>query len=309
MKIGGVTVLYHPQPRFLAHLESYIESLDVLIVIDNSESPQSWVAEQLLQKDKVRYLAPGKNLGIAAALNMAADEALAQACDWLLMMDQDSMFAPGSMACMIAETKRLMALEVSLGMVVPRIRSSVSGQELAGTRTGIKLTEQGLGADRQVEPVLTAWTSGSLLLLAAYRRCGPFMEHLFIDSVDHEYCLRLNSHGCKICRLSQVILLHALGSLSAQRIFGIPVATTNHSALRRYYITRNRLFVAARFRDRYPAFFRLELRAVFTESVKVLLVEPQKLAKLQAMIEGVIDFWTGRGGPRHAKVKLTDGGH
>ena len=54
--------------------------------------------------------------------------------------------------------------------------------------------------------VLTPMTSGSLLDLSAYEAVGPFMDELFIDQVDNEFCLRLRAAGFSVLEAGEATL-------------------------------------------------------------------------------------------------------
>ena len=84
-------------------------------------------------------------------------------------------------------------------------------------------------------------TSGSLVRLAALQKTGLFDERLFIDSVDHDFCLRSRARGLLVVEASDQVMDHSLGNITRHRFFWRTVNCTNHSPLRRYYITRNQL--------------------------------------------------------------------
>jgi len=77
----------------ITQMKSYLEFLQTLYVIDNSEIPNSNIVDELCKFDKkVKYIACGENKGIAYALNLGATLAIESGADWLLTMDQDSRF-------------------------------------------------------------------------------------------------------------------------------------------------------------------------------------------------------------------------
>ncbi len=41
MKLAGVVTLYHPDDEVLGNIESYLSALEVLYVMDNTETPDS----------------------------------------------------------------------------------------------------------------------------------------------------------------------------------------------------------------------------------------------------------------------------
>ena len=102
-------------------------------------------------------------------------------------------------------------------------------------------------------------TSGNLVNLDAFRQVGPFMDELFIDSVDHEYCIRLQINGYKVIQLNGVLLEHTLGE-RRKHLFIYPLnffkknksivsykIVNNHNYIRKYYMVRNRLYVSRKY--------------------------------------------------------------
>ena len=99
---AGVVVLYNPDETVVTNVMSYLEFLQTLYVIDNSEIPNSDIVDELCKFDrKVKYVACGENKGIAYALNLGATLAIESGADWLLTMDQDSRFEQDSISKMV----------------------------------------------------------------------------------------------------------------------------------------------------------------------------------------------------------------
>jgi rhamnosyltransferase len=50
-------------------------------------------------------------------------------------------------------------------------------------------------------------TSGCLTNLAIWDESGGFSDELFIDEVDHDYCLNVRRHGYRVVRLAGMVCL------------------------------------------------------------------------------------------------------
>jgi len=274
---AAVVVLYRPDSSVLDNVASYLDQVDRVYAVDNSEEPDSGFEARLGSLGKVTHLALGANLGIARALNEGARAALAEGYSWLLTMDQDSTATPHLVqelaACMDTDPRIALVSPVhhQVGMFIPKCES--------GCRD-----------------VLTAMTSGNLVRLQAWQAVGGFMEELFIDSVDDEFCLRLQQAGFRVVESGGTLLHHRLGKMRRHR-FPWPCWTFNHSALRRYYITRNRLVVGTRYRSAYPHYWRMLLVYMAKDVAKILLYEEEKVQKITMMLRGVRDFMRGVLGP------------
>jgi rhamnosyltransferase len=196
------------------------------------------------------------NIGVAAALNHGMKKAVAENYDWLLTMDQDSTFEHGSLSKL---KKIAFECDDKVGWVSPFHKT----QKTKGINTGIR-------------EVRIAMTSGSLVRV---NTVGYFEEKLFIDSVDNEYCLRLRKNGYKIIRANDVVLNHRLGELKKN---WLGFSTIVHSASRRYYITRNMLYVM----QQYPEFRLFGAKELVKSLALIILAENDKMSKLGAMIRG-----------------------
>jgi rhamnosyltransferase len=132
-------------------------------------------------------------------------------------------------------------------------------------------------------------TSGTLASLSALEQIGPFRDSFFIDHVDTEYCLRARSHGFIVVKASKPAMVHSIGAVSTHEIGWMKVQTTNHSALRRYYSTRNLIFVSRLF---YKAEFMWVLSTAYSWVKSVILIslfENDRPAKLRSIMIGLLD--------------------
>ncbi|HEX8530566.1 MAG TPA: glycosyltransferase family 2 protein [Cytophagales bacterium] len=274
--VAAVVVLYRPDAGVADLLASYANAVGRLYVVDNSETPDEAVLQGIAERfPGARLVRNRANLGIARALNIGAEAAQAEGFAWLLTMDQDSRAAAD---------------------MVPRLLAYATGHNPDG-RTGIvapwyldqNTTEPpAQGPDWQEVPSVI--TSGNLLSLAAYRQVGPFDDKLFIDYVDHEYCLRLRKNGFRIVQVFAARLHHRQGNIQSRKVLNHHVFFSNHSATRRYYMTRNRLYVLQAYGHLFPEFRRLEIPAILKEFVKIVFFEGDKVAKLQHAWKGYVHF-------------------
>jgi rhamnosyltransferase len=245
-------------------------------VVDNSEhSDESLLGALQAALPNVHVIRHGTNLGIAQALNAGAQAALAGGYAWLLTMDQDSR----------ADASMVPRLQAHATRHNPDGRTAlVAPWYLDGNSTPPPADGPGW---REVPSVIT---SGNLLSLAAYQQAGPFDDRLFIDYVDHEYCLRLRKNGFRIVQVFGALLHHRQGNIQSRKILNHPVFFSNHNATRRYYITRNRLYVLQAYGRDFPEFRRLEIPALFKELAKIVLFEADKVAKLKHAWKGYVHF-------------------
>lgn len=277
-RIAGLVVLYNPDPRVLQNIHTYLHQVEVLFAVDNSEVVNPAVVEHLKHSEKIIYIPLGENLGIAKALNVGAEKALQLGYDFLLTVDQDSR-AEADMV-----DKMLRCLEdrdiSNIGILTPFhcIEAFPSPPP-----SGLKYKEE-----------LTTITSGNLLSLKAFREVGPFLEELFIDYVDFEYCLRLNFKGFKIMTVYDAWLHHKWGNAHIEKFLFKRYKLSNHSYIRRYYITRNRFYVSRMYKNSFPKFYRSHRKLVRPELFQILLLEEDRFRKLKMFLKGYWDYKKGK---------------
>ena len=179
IKIAGVVILYEPTDEDIDNINSYLDSIDVLYVMDNSKEENK---KRLPKNKKIVYIFNHANLGISEPLNKAADIARKENYSWLLTLDQDTNI-PNTV---VTEMKKK-ASEVSddIAIITP------------WHKTKLKIEK----SKTKIDYPLDVMTSGNLINLEIHKKIGGFKEWLFIDGVDIEYCLNLRKHHYKVMRL------------------------------------------------------------------------------------------------------------
>ncbi len=267
--VAGVIVLYNPDNTVPENISSYIDFIDQLYAVDNSDNPDESVLSAIKDNVKITYISMHGNHGIGKALNTAAGMATDAGYKWLLTMDQDTAVSGNIVAIMAFCLKYYSRNDIGI------IASRYTNRDL--------YVEKKFG---EFNEMLATISSGNLLNLNVYKKAGPFMEKLFIDQVDHEYCMRLRKAGYKIIQANNALLMHNLGS-KEKHTFGY---CTHHNLVRRYFITRNRFYVAWMYRNDFPRFYRHELLSFIKEILKILFFEKNKLAKYKNILLGFMDF-------------------
>lgn len=277
--IAAVVVLYRPVAETVFNVASYAKDVGRIYAVDNTEAPDRTIVSAIAAIPGLQYLPLEGNRGIGVALNAGIAAARSAGYTWVLTMDQDSTPHPR----MVFELSRCASecCDGPIGLVSPVLDLENGPAE---------------EADGGCREALTTITSGSLVSTTAWERVGGFDESLFIDQVDHEFCLKLHLSGLSVVECGSARLSHRMGEMRRRRLIG-PVYVSNHSALRRYYITRNRFAVGARYRADFPEFRAREMSAMRHEMLKVLLLEDHKIAKFRMAWRGYRDFRRGVTGP------------
>jgi len=278
MKIAGIIVLYNPDQTVGKNIESYIDDLDILYAIDNSDQKQSNVIDTLLNNQKIHYINNNGNQGISHALNIGANKAIEMGYGWLLTMDQDSSFNS------VVFKKYLECIQkISQSNQIAIF--SPNYLHCNNIETSCSFTEK-----------LTTITSGSLLNLHLYSTIGRFDETLFIDEVDHEYCLRANLHNYKVVQFDTIFLNHQIGSQIKINLLGKAKFKNIHSPLRHYYITRNSLYILLKYHNKFPEYTRHHIWKVSKTLIFALIYGENKLIRFKYILEAIKDFLSGKMG-------------
>jgi rhamnosyltransferase len=281
---AGIVVTYHPDAEVIANLTALRSQVGSLIVVDNGSSAEEIsLLEQASQRISFDLIKNSENLGIATALNVGVARALHLSCDSLLLFDQDSCVT-GEFTQTMLDTYATLSATRRLGILVPQYIDSRTSHPLPNTRL-----DDGTLA--------TAITSGSLIAATTFRTLGPFADELFIDSVDHEYSLRIRKAGYIIATCQTAVLLHSPGTPKSHTLFGrIKFQSTNYSPTRRYYQERNKIWIYRRYALQFPGFCANEFLRSLIDLLKILLVETNKQQKCRFFFRGIADGLRGHMG-------------
>lgn len=285
MKIAGVVVLYNPDENVKKNIDSYINNLDILYVVDNSPEPND--NAKYYKGKKIKYISNHGNKGIAYALNVGAKEAIKEKSEWLLTMDQDSSFKDDSLSKMIGFLKELKTNNIMSSAL--NLKYDNLGVISALQRTRLNKDEKLKGIDYP----LVVMTSGNIINLDTYKKVGGFKDWLFIDAVDFEFCLNIKKHKYDIIQYNEAELNHNLGYINEYNFLGKTVYVTNHSAIRRYYITRNRHYLYDLYNEDFLDYCSIELGRTKKELLKIILFEDNKWNKIKAIYKGYKDYKRG----------------
>lgn len=272
-KFYGVVVLYNSNiQEVVSNIDSYIEILEKLYIIDNSEKENYMKLKRYIQdKIKIEYIWLRENKGIAKALNIGKTLAMNEGADYLLTMDQDSSFEDNfkEMVKWVSENEVLMKEIVIVSPLHDIKKNKVQKKTI-------------------IEEKETVMTSGNVLNLKLIKEIGDFNEEFFIDEVDHEMCYRVREKGYKVVCLNSIKLNHRLGDLKDYYFFML----TNHNYIRKYYMTRNKLFMIKKF----PKLKKKYVAGIFKDFIKIIFFEKDKIRKIKYFFRGIKDFYKSKTG-------------
>ena len=282
--VCAVIVTYHPSAGMIEQISNVLEQVQRLVVVDNGSDAENLnplrAGAQLLG---FQLIENRENLGIAQALNQGIHWAKTEGYQWVVLFDQDSRITECFVDHLLRSWRAHPRRE-RVVTIVPCYVDPSNGVELPFHRA------------KEGGP-LVAMTSGSLLPMWIFDRIGWFLSEFFIDNVDFEYSLRARAAGYLLARSSDAILFHSPGTPTTVRIFGISLLrTSNHSAMRRYYMTRNRIAMSRKYFRAFPLWTINDLMYIGKEALKVLIGESNRRPKIAAIFKGLVDGIAGRMG-------------
>lgn len=259
MKIAAVVITYHPELNLLHNnIKAFIDYVDKVFVWRNSN-------EQLPCNEefgsKIEFLGSGNNKFLALPLNQTIKLCLEQGFDYILTMDQDSMwtdfkgFLNAAMKCDDKEDIAIFAPNVNKYLKEPSIEY------------------------RDIEWVIQ---SGMLINLKIIEKLGVFREDYGIYGIDEEFCYWVRINGYKTRIFTNYHLIQKYGNATKTK-FGFTVY--NYSPFARYHIIRNMIWMKREFNGSTTT--RRILHVIFDNYRDILLVEKNKLVKAAAFTRGI----------------------
>lgn len=282
LTLAGVVVAYNPDETIIDNIHSYINNINKLFIVDNSEVINFSFINQIINHPNVFYIDNHGNQGIAHALNSGAKKAIEMGYEWLLTMDQDSSF-DSNMLVKYLDCWNNYPDKDNVAVFSP-VHNVLEYQTLSTVECN-------------VVNKFHVITSGNIINLKAFNHLKGFNKALFIDEVDHEYCLRSKLAGYSIIEFSNILLKHNLGEpVSIQRHGQIIESTTHHSPKRFYYITRNRLYMWKTYRHLFPTLVGIQFINIMKTLIFPLIYHEKKTQRFFYIIRGILHFLTGRYG-------------
>jgi rhamnosyltransferase len=186
-----------------------------------------------IQQLEIEVLGNGINVGVAQAFNELIDHVfdnLGQ--DTTIIFDQDSKPTDQLIRNLVAESQSN-ANNRQLVVLAPSLAIRDTRQTYGRYSVSKKLIE-----------AATLASSGKVIERLVWEKVGKFDETLFIDYVDHEWCIRAKGLGVKLCILPTAQMRHEMGD-GTFRLFNY-YKPVHRSPTRHYYIVRNYLLLCRR---------------------------------------------------------------
>ncbi len=214
MLAAHLIVTFNPPLEVFKNQLSAIDNLPAILVDNGSEQStlsllQSWVSEQ---PEIRKLIALGENRGIAAAQNRGIALARSLGCEYVLLLDHDSIPEKDLLKKLVEIAGEKLASNEKIAAVGARLIAPRSQRELgfAAMVNGVWRTQRCTKGDRLI-PCEFLNSSGTLIYLPAWEKIGPFDERFFIDHVETDWCMRVKAKGFRVFGSCRGVLQHHMG--------------------------------------------------------------------------------------------------
>lgn len=261
--LAGI-VLYNPDiKRLKENISSIINQVEEVILVDNNSQNIEEIKSIIGQYDNLYFVRNSTNEGIAYALNQILNYAYSHKYTWYLTLDQDSV-----VPCNIINSY---TNNIQNGCALMTCRIVDRNFLIENT-------------SKEIENVETCITSACFTNTEICKKLGGYDNKLFIDSVDHELCIRVRKAGYTILKINSISLIHELGHSKKVKLLGNYYIVYNHTPLRSFYIFRNRVYIGRKYKMLTSSMKYLLIRLIL-----ISLFENGKIKKLRYATKGIYE--------------------
>jgi len=300
-RVAGVILTYRPEQATLLELvRAVCPQLDALLIVDNGTP---WDPAPLVDaldrplRDRVHFIWLPENLGVGAGHNRGIDWTREQGFSHVLILDQDSVPAPGMVAALVRALGETESRGIRAGAAGPQYRDRYTGTRSGFVRLGaLWMKRIFCAAHESVLETDFLISSGALIPMEVLDDVGPMDESLFIDHVDTEWVFRARSRGFRTFGACSAVMEHTLGTATFRVWLGRWRNVALHSPERNYYLFRNTLVLARRpyAPGAWIVAALVRLAALF---LLYLGVAPERGRRFSLMARGIRDGLRGVTGP------------
>ncbi|MBO3086710.1 glycosyltransferase [Cellulomonas dongxiuzhuiae] len=280
-RVVAVMTAYCPDDHLRDVVAGLRVQVDAVVVVDNTPAGAVGADAYLTPGDGLTVIANGRNLGLAAALNLGV--AAAPDSDFVLFMDQDSLLDPGVVQGLVA----VMHQDDRVGLAGPA-PWSVAESRYLDPRTRLR---------DDVADMAVIITSGMLARRSVVEEVGGFRDDFFVDCVDQELCLRVRAAGWRVVQDKRIRINHSLGDTRWYGWGPFTLRATHHATWRLYWVGRNTVVMLREHARRDPRWAVTAVAILAYWALTVALVEPPRLERLRTMARGAVHGLGGRTAP------------
>lgn len=284
MNYGVVIIYYNPEIEVLKQLEVYCKIFEDVLIVDNSDKVVFDVKEVIKQYGKVQYINMHGNQGMSKALTKAYEWAKDKKLDFLLTMDQDSIYRENQIANMIRYIDK--NYEDDVAIYVANFAKMYWDKKKNKFVPGKYLIEE-----NEVKEVDMCLTSTSFINVKAMEVIMP-LEDYFISYVDNFISTDFIKKGYRLVRVGASQFEQQVGESVNNTWYNRTFRILHHKEIRYYYMVRNNYY----YRKKFGKDIRIRIKSyllLWRLFFNIIMGEKEKMSKFKACHAGYRDYVRG----------------
>lgn len=264
IKVAVGITLYHAEIKEIEYIKKISNKFSKIYVYDNSNIK----IKELENQEDVIYFFNGKNDGLSVAFNRFLQESYKNSMDYLLILDQDSLYDDAEILKLKDELCEK-PYDRNVGIYACKAQPSNIDIECILVPSAHTSEEQ------------MVISSGSFINLKAIKENNiSYDENLFVDYVDTDFCKQVHDNNLKIICYNKYVLKQSLGYLYNGYIC--------HSAIRHYYMVRDLGYMNIKYYSRVATV--LKSVKFYIQNLFTIMHEDNKVEKIKYSSRGLIDY-------------------
>jgi len=273
-------IIYNPKIDVFDRIKIYSDCFEKVLVIDNSDVKNIDFINKISIFDNVFFYDMKGNRGISVALMKSFDVAKHEHFDFILTMDQDTVFSKKAILAMQSIIGKMNQSDI--GIFAPNYRKMYYDKNCK-----IIYKDSHYDSDKSHE-ILSCMTSGSFISCKILDKLIP-LDDYFIAHVDTDICAKVITSGYRILLIGNVFFNQQLGKPMKNSRFNMKFNATNHEPIRYYYMIRNYLYFRRQYKNNKKLKKQIKimpLKYIF----KLVTSETNKIEKVKYSYYGYKDF-------------------
>lgn len=268
-----------------------------LLIVNNAstDGTEEYIKSSgLLENTKIKWINLPENTGGAGGFSAGMKYAFDDGADYVWMMDDDAIPHQNALE------------ELMLHATSNHIYGSLAiNGEYTAWKTHLISENRNVNLKGEIPEIVEVQSLPFLGFLTSkeiYKSIGLPDTSYFIAADDTEYCIRAQKNGFKIFICGNSCIDHPKAEYQEFRILNKTINYVSLPPWKRYYDTRNRIFIAKKyygFRLYWQTFPSLIFRLTIS-----LVIEKNKYQQLKAYFLGISDGLFSKGGRLHEQRGL-----
>lgn len=295
--VCGVLVTHNPDPTSVRRaLFAALSQLESLVVVDNASDEPSWSAirraledtnsESFAGQAKRTFIRNETNLGLAKALNQGIGVARGSGCRFVLFLDHDSVLQDGAVTSLVTAYSGLSG-QFKIGALTA-YNVEVAALPLDEFLSGY-FERRGMFRQDPIREVMLLSNSGLFVDISIFDQVGEFDESYFIDAIDFEFVLRLQSLGYRLFIDYESRIVHTRGTYAEVGIGGWKWGFHQPAVWREFYVARDMLRVANTYVRSVPLMGFFLYLMLTGEAFRCLFFYDRRLERLKLLAAGTLE--------------------